>query len=215
MLRLLSGPTLLGRHGGEVLNFFWGPARVTLSESGQRLGVPVPAPESTHIYEWDGTSAYSAISRGIPGGSSISMKRGGLRVILVGRPASSEVSVYDNVDGDWVDVAVTGESSIRFGHPFRWLQMATSLLSGLLLTILQGSMLDVSSCTNRTLRNLSNDILQKPMTTSNFNNGCLSKTSLLFWPIQGTLILDQKTFSVGWADYDETMEMLACSRCSA
>jgi hypothetical protein len=124
---------------GAVFSFFWGPPGVTLSDNGQRLGITIPTPESTYIYEWDGSRNYRSISSGITGGSSISMNKGGLRVV-VGRPTSSEVSVYDNVDGDWVDIALMGEVGSRFGAS------VTMTSNGNILAV--GSPLDASAGVN-------------------------------------------------------------------
>ena len=126
---------------GTTLTYFWGPAQVSLSDDGKRLGVTIQSPESTHIYEWDdGDKQYSEISSGIAGGTSIAMNRGGQRVV-VGRASSNEVAVYDDVDGRWKDIAITNQDgSGRFGAS------VSVSSSGNVLAI--GSPLDPSAGTN-------------------------------------------------------------------
>ncbi len=100
---------------GAELTYGWGPVAVALSYDGQKLATAAPAPGSGSVYEWDGTQ-WTQLGSPFPGGSSVAMNDGGLRV-LVGDPLFSMATVVDYREGEgWTSTSeLTGTLSSRFG----------------------------------------------------------------------------------------------------
>jgi len=101
---------------GSAMELPWGPAVLSLSDSGHRLAVTAAIPGNTQVYHWDPkASEWIQVGRNLNGGSSVRLARDGSRVI-VGNALSRSVRVFDEEGDDWtLRMPLTGSSGSQFG----------------------------------------------------------------------------------------------------